>query len=363
MTSPVVAVAGGGTGGHVTMALALGEALAARGATPLFVGSARGREAVAVPEAGFRLEVLPTAPWAGRSPLGRAKSALSLGRGILAARRLLGREGVRAVVSVGGYAAAPAAVAALLGNRPLFLVEPNAIPGRLHRALATRARIVFTAFPLTKELLKSPQERVQQVGAPLRCQLVERFHRSESPPRQPGPLRVLIMGGSQGARQLNDALIEAIPHLERDALDILHQSGDADLDRVSAAYSDSGLRARVVAFDPDLGPHYHWADLALCRAGALTLAELALAGLPALLVPYPFAADDHQRANARAFEAAGAGELLEGDALAGPALAETLHRYAQAPETLAGPARAAAGCGRPDAAARVVDTILQTLST
>ncbi len=169
------------------------------------------------------------------------------------------------------------------------------------------------------------------------------------------------MGGSQGARQLNDALIEAIPHLERDALDILHQTGDADLDRVASAYAQSGLRARAFAFEPDLGLHYHWADLALCRAGALSLAELALAGLPALLVPYPFASDDHQRANAREFERAGAGALLDPESLTGAALAAHLGELAAAPEPLAKMARAAASLARPDAAKQVVAAVLEAL--
>ncbi len=362
MAEPVVAVAGGGTGGHVSMALALGEALEARGARALFVGSARGREARAVPDAGFRLELLPAAPLAGRSLWGRVGGALAISRGVLEARRLLARERVGAVVSVGGYAAAPAAAGALLGRKPLFLVEPNAVPGRLHRALASRAEAVFTAFAATGKALRSPQERVRQVGAPLRADLIRRFHRAAGAAREPGPLRLLIMGGSQGARQLNDALIEAIPHLERNALDILHQTGDADRDRVSAAYARGGLQARAFAFDPDLGPLYHWADLALCRAGALTLAELALAGLPALLVPYPYAADDHQRANAREFERAGAGLLLEGEALAPAALASRLHGYARAPETLGEMADAASRLAHPDAAERIVEAVLDTLS-
>jgi UDP-N-acetylglucosamine--N-acetylmuramyl-(pentapeptide) pyrophosphoryl-undecaprenol N-acetylglucosamine transferase len=357
-----VAVAGGGTGGHVTMALALGEALVERGVEPLFVGSARGREARAVPAEGFRLALLPAAPLAGRSLWGRVSGGLALARGVFAARRLLARERVKAVLSVGGYAAAPAAAGALFARKPLFLVEPNAIPGRLHRALASRARVVFTAFASTGAALKTPEACVQVVGAPLRKGLVERLQRATGAPREPGPLRVLVVGGSQGARQLNDALIEAIPHLERDALDILHQTGDADLDRVAAAYVRGGLRARAFAFESDLGPLYHWADVALCRAGALTLAELALAGLPALLVPYPYAADHHQRANALEFERAGAGVLLEGDALGGEALANRLRDHARTLETLADMARSAFTLARPDAGERVVAAVLESIS-
>ena len=165
------------------------------------------------------------------------------------------------------------------------------------------------------------------------------------------------MGGSQGARQLNDALIEALPHLERDALDILHQTGDADRDRVAAAYADAGVRARVVGFEPDLGPHYRWADLALCRAGALSLAELALAGLPALLVPYPYATDDHQTANARALVEAGGGWLMPEPALTPEVLAERIGSLFSTPALLARAAQCAATFARLDAAQGLADLV------
>ncbi len=345
------------------MALAVGEALAERGETPLFIGSARGREAQAVPAAGFRLELLPAAPLAGRGLLERAAGVVALTRGSAAALRLLGREHVPAVVSVGGYAAAPTAAAAWCRGLPLHLVEPNAVPGRLHRLLAPRAERVYSANAATARALRCAPDRVEEVGAPLRKELVTRLLRTSPEKREPGALRLLVMGGSQGARQLNDAVIEALPHLERNALDIVHQTGDADLDRVRAAYAAAGVGARVFAFEPDLGPHYHWADLALCRAGALTLAELALAGLPALLVPYPYAADDHQRANARALEARGAATVLEDSDLDGAALAARLRAIAREPTALAEQARAAADAARPDAAARVADGVLRSLTS
>lgn len=357
-----IAIAGGGTGGHVTMALALGEAFAAQGVEPIFFGSARGREAGAVPDAGFSLVTLPSAAVAGRGLRGRTRALPVLGVGVLRAHQELRKRGIPAVVSVGGYAAAPAAIAAVALRRPLFLVEPNAVPGRLHRALARFAARIYT-LPGSHAFATRPATQRLALGAPIRKTLRDALSGLTRDCEPNSPLRLLILGGSQGARQLNDALIETLPLLERDALEIVHQSGDADQDRVAAAYARSSQKAQVVGFEPDLGARYRWADLALCRAGALTLAELGLAGLPALLVPYPYAADDHQQKNAQIFADAGAGIVLEDKDLEATRLATRLRDLARERDTLGRMARAALRFARPDAAADIVRSVLEVVAT
>jgi UDP-N-acetylglucosamine--N-acetylmuramyl-(pentapeptide) pyrophosphoryl-undecaprenol N-acetylglucosamine transferase len=346
-------LAGGGTGGHVTMALALGEEIARRGDQALFVGSARGLEAKLVAPAGFELVTLPARPFAGRGPLAKLGALVAFARATLAAIALLRRRRIDVVVSVGGYAAAPAAAAAIVLRRPLAIVEPNAVPGRTNLWMARFARRVFTAFAAAEPRFAG-RAQVETSGAPLRRTLLDAFA-AATPRRAPAsPFRLLVVGGSQGARQLNDAMIEALPALDPARLEVYHQTGAADRARVADAYARAGWRAEVVDFDAALASRYQWADVGLCRAGALTVAELAMAGLPALLVPYPYAADDHQRANARALEDAGAARLLDPAAFDGKVLAGALATLVERPEALVEMGRRARGLARPEAAQRIV---------
>jgi UDP-N-acetylglucosamine--N-acetylmuramyl-(pentapeptide) pyrophosphoryl-undecaprenol N-acetylglucosamine transferase len=348
------AIAGGGTGGHVTLALALGEEIARRGDPVLFVGSDRGLEARLVGPAGFELVTLPSRPYAGLGIAARLAALLALARAAAAAVGLLRRRHIDVVISVGGYAAAPAAAAAVLLRRPLALVEPNAIPGRTNRAMGRFARCVFAAFEAAAPRF-GHRARVEVTGAPLRRALLDAFA-AAGPRRTPAaPFRLLVVGGSQGARQLNDAVIDALPLLDSGRLTIFHQTGAADRARVAEAYGRAGVAAEVVDFDAALASRYQWADLALCRAGALTVAELAQAGLPALLVPYPHAADDHQRANARALSEAGAARTLDPADFDGKVLAEALASLLERPETLLEMGRRARALARPDAARHIVD--------
>jgi UDP-N-acetylglucosamine--N-acetylmuramyl-(pentapeptide) pyrophosphoryl-undecaprenol N-acetylglucosamine transferase len=280
-----------------------------------------------------------------------------MARACLAARRVLRDFGAEIVVSVGGYASVPAVVAAALGRVPVALVEPNAIPGRANRTAARVARRVFVQFEEAAPVFARAGggDRVRVAGIPLRAALVEAFSGGE--PRRPPapPFRLLVFGGSQGARQINEAMMEAMASLDPDSLEIFHQAGAADRERVARAYSEAGLRAEVVEFEPEMPRRYRWADVALCRSGALTVAELALAGLPALLVPYPHAADDHQTANARALARTGAAQLLDARALSGEAIARALGELFEAPQRLRTMSESATALARPDAAERVVE--------
>jgi len=349
-------VAGGGTGGHVTPALALAERIRARGDEVEIVGSDRGLETRLVPEAGFPLVALPARQVMGRGALARAGALLSL---LPATRRAIGAlRAFRAdlVVSVGGYASMPAVAAASLLRLPVALVEPNAIPGRANRLAARVAALVFVQFEEAAAVFRriAPAERVLAPGIPLRSALVEAF--AHAPPRRApaAPFRLLVFGGSQGARQLNDALCGAAPALAEAGVEVFHQTGEADRERVAAAYAAAGVDAEVVAFESQMPRRYRWADVAVCRSGALTVAELALAGLPALLVPYPFAADDHQAANARALADAGAARVLDAAHLGPDVVAAALLELFAAPERLSAMAAAAEKLARPDAAERIV---------
>ncbi len=363
------AIAGGGTGGHVTPALALGEAIRERAPEDrvLFVGSDRGLEARLVPEAGFDLEALPSRQVMGRGPLGRLAGAWSILSSAVSAWRLFGRSRPDVVISVGGFAAMPAGLAAVARGIPLVLVEPNAIPGRVNRLLARFARAICVSFDAAGrrfdpgfEADAGEASRVRQVGTPLRRALIEAFRADAGHERKPAPpYRLLIFGGSQGARQINEAVIGALPRLSGLPLVFFHQTGEADRERVAAAYAEAGVEAEVVAFEPDMPSRYRWADLALCRAGALTTSELALAGLPALLVPYPYAADDHQSANAEALERAGAGRRLDARAFDADRLADALSELVAEPARLEAMTRAAVGLGRPEAAREVVETCVR----
>lgn len=347
-------IAGGGTGGHVTPALALGEALRRRGDEVLFVGSARGLESKLVPAAGFELETLPSEQFMGRSLFGRIRGVFSILRSAWTARGLLRRFQADAVLSVGGYAAMPAALAARSRGLPLFLVEPNAIPGRVNKLTARFARAVFCGFESTRGHLPEKTESLC-VGVPLRRALYRAFEDRPAPGVPSTPLKVFVFGGSQGARQLNEHVPEALARLRKKSVEVFHQTGETDRAEVEARYAELGLPAEVVAFEHDMPARYAWADLAISRAGALTVAELALAGMPALLVPYPFAADDHQAANARALEEAGAARCLEARPLDVHALAQSVAELVTTPGRLVLMREAADRLARPHAAEDILE--------
>jgi UDP-N-acetylglucosamine--N-acetylmuramyl-(pentapeptide) pyrophosphoryl-undecaprenol N-acetylglucosamine transferase len=356
-------VAGGGTGGHVTPALALAEQIRKRGDEVLLIGSERGLETRLVPEAGFDLLALPAQPIYGRSLSARVRSVPETVRACWSAWQTMGSFDADFAISVGGYASMPAVIAAALRQIPIAIVEPNAMPGRANRAAARLAKLIFVQFEQATAIFAEAgaADRVRNTGVPLREKLVATF--SGAPPRRvaESPFRLLVTGGSQGARQINNAMIEASAQLDASRIEIFHQAGEADRERTEAAYRAAGLRAEVVAFESDMPARYRWADLALCRSGALTVAELALAGLPALLVPYPFAADDHQTANAAALVEAGAARMLDENPLGGQRIAKVLREFFEAPDQLAAMGDSAAKLARPDAATRIVEDCAQRM--
>jgi UDP-N-acetylglucosamine--N-acetylmuramyl-(pentapeptide) pyrophosphoryl-undecaprenol N-acetylglucosamine transferase len=277
----------------------------------------------------------------------------------------MGSFGADFAISVGGYASIPAVIAAGLRQIPIAIVEPNAIPGRANRATARMAKLIFVQFEQATAIFTEAgaANRVQDSGVPLREKLVATFAGAQSRRTAESPFRLLIAGGSQGARQINNAMIEAAPQLDAAQIEIFHQAGEADRERTQAAYRAAGLKAEVVAFEPDMPKRYRWADLALCRAGALTVAELTLAGLPAFLVPYPFAADNHQAANAAALVAAGAARMLDENPLSGTRVVNALYEVFEAPEQIAAMGESAAKLARPEAAARIVEACVKQMES
>jgi len=350
-------VAGGGTGGHVTPALALGERIAARGDQVLFLGGKRGLEKRLVPAAGFQLVALDARPFQGRSRAERAAVWLGLPRVVLAARRELRRFGAEIVVSVGGYAAVAPAIAAASLRLPLALVNTDAVPGLANRMAGRFAARVFVGFEAAAPVFERPGApgRVRVTGVPLRRALVQAFAGAPGRRVPEPPVRLLVFGGSQGARQLNEAMLAALPLLDLARLEIFHQTGEADRERVVAGYAAAGARAEVVAFEPDMPARYRWADVALCRSGALTVAELTLAGLPALLVPYPYAANDEQSANARELATAGAARLLPSKAFDANMLAHALGALLADPPQLRAMGERATKLARPHAAEDIIE--------
>ena len=346
-------IAGGGTGGHVTPALALGEVIGAQGDSLLFIGSERGLEARLVPDAGFELLTLPSQQVMGRSLIGKISGAFRILAQVGRARTALREHQADVVISVGGFAAMPAALAALLVRKPLILVEPNAVPGRVNRLTARFARYVFTGFEEAATHLRGAR-RVEHVGIPLRQKLTQAFGQGRHRPAPRTPLRILVFGGSQGAHQINEAMIALASDLAVLPIEIFHQTGKADLEPVREAYAQAGVRAEVVEFERDMPGRYLWADLAISRAGALTVAELAMAGLPALLVPYPFAADDHQAANAKALSETGAALSLDPRPLEPAGLLAEIRRLQENPQELESMSRAASAGAHPDAASEII---------
>jgi len=345
-------IAGGGTGGHVTPALALGEEARAAGDAVLFVGTDRGMETRLVPEAGFELVALASRPLVGRGLVQQAGALAALVGSTWAAFRTLRRWKPDLVLSVGGYAAVPVTLAAALRGTPVALLEANARPGAANRLAARFAKRVFVEFDGSAERLGAAARAVQS-GLPLRRQLIDALS-SESIREPAAPFRIFVSGGSQGARQVNDAVLGALKELDVQDFEFVHQTGEADRERIEAGYAAAGARATVVAFERDMASRYHWADLVVCRAGAFTLAELALAHRASLLIPLVHTGGGEQIENARAREQAGAARLLEpGDDLAAR-LAAAVRALLGEPVKLRAMAEAAGRLARPNAAATIL---------
>ena len=344
--------AGGGTGGHVIPGLAVAREIQRRGHAAFFVGTERGLEGKLVPREGFRLELIKIG---GLKRVGLRQTAatlLQLPVSTIHAARLLASRRVAAVFSMGGYVAGPPVIAALVRQVPVVVMEPNAVPGFTNRRIAMYVRRALISFPETARYF--PDGRTEVTGLPVR----EEFF--SIPPRPRGErFTVLITGGSQGSRTLNQAARQSWPLFRAAALPvrIVHQSGPAAYEELRAAFSESGLDGEVLPFIADMPAAFAEADLVVCRSGAGAVAELAAAGKPSILSPFPFAADQHQLRNAEAFVRVGAARLVEDREMTGEKLFETVARLAADPAGLARMGTAARSLAHPGAARRAAEIL------
>jgi UDP-N-acetylglucosamine--N-acetylmuramyl-(pentapeptide) pyrophosphoryl-undecaprenol N-acetylglucosamine transferase len=342
-TSPVLIMAGG-TGGHIFPGLAVAECLRAQGVPVVWLGAVGGMESKVVPAHAIELHSVAVGGLRGKGWRTRALAPLMLLRALFASITILQKIKPRSVLSMGGYVAGPGGLAAWLLRRPLLVHEQNRVAGFTNRRLAGMARRVLTGFA-------DALPNAEWVGNPVRASIASLADPAQRIGTRSDTPRLLVLGGSLGARALNLAVPQALAQLPMaDRPQVLHQCGSRGLDEARDAYAKAGVDAQVVAFIDDMAGSYGWADLAVCRAGALTLAELTAAGLGAVLVPYPHAVDDHQTHNAEALVAVGAAELIQERDLDAQQLAQRLATLLHDRARVTAMAVAARTLAKPDAA-------------
>jgi UDP-N-acetylglucosamine--N-acetylmuramyl-(pentapeptide) pyrophosphoryl-undecaprenol N-acetylglucosamine transferase len=356
-----VVIAGGGTGGHVFPGVAIARELVARrpDATVTFAGTERGLESSVVPREGFQLDVLRSVGLKGRSPLAVLRGLAILPLSALDAWRILSRRRPALVIGVGGYSSGPVVLIAALRRIPTMVAEQNALPGFTNRVLSHLVSAGAVTFESTLSFFG---RRGFVAGNPVRPEFFDRNRESDIGQQASGggPARILIFGGSQGAHAINVAMVEAAPRLAAaGGVDITHQTGERDLELVRRGYEKQRLSARVEPFLFDMDREMTRADVLVCRAGATTIAEVAAIGRPAILVPLPTAADNHQLRNAEVLDRAGAAELIEQKDLTGDRLADRLLALAGDAARRRAMADAVREFARPDAAKRIVDRALE----
>jgi len=347
-------MAGGGTGGHVIPGLAVARELRAAGHDVFFVGTSRGMEAKLVPAEGFQLQLIEIG---GLNRVGLLQKLSTLMRLPLTTAGCLGMAaGAAAVFSMGGYAAGPPVMAGLVRRRPVVIMEPNAAPGFTNRVIGRWVSRALISFPETAKYF--PAGRTEITGLPVRDEF---FKLPEK--RRGDMLNVLITGGSQGSRTLNQAARGSWPLLRASGLPvrIVHQAGRTGFEELRDAFAQSGLDGEVVPFITDMPAAFAAADLVICRAGAGAVSELAAAGKPSVLVPFPFAADDHQTRNAEAMQRGGAARMVRDAEFTGERMAAIVRELSDTPGALEQMGSAARQFARPGAARRAAE-ILQEVA-
>lgn len=355
MTTRILIMAGG-TGGHVFPALAVAQDLVVRGVEVHWLGTRAGMEAALVAKAGLPLEFVDVAGLRGNGLLGWLAAPVRLSRALWQALRILRRVRPAAVLGMGGFVTGPGGVAARLLGIPLLVHEQNAIAGLTNRLLARIAGTVMEAFPGTFA-------QAVHTGNPVRREIAALPEPAARYQERTDRLRLLIIGGSLGAMALNQTLPKALALLDPAMRpQVKHQTGQRNFETTQRGYASARVEAELLPFVDDMAAAYAWADLVVCRAGALTVSELAAAGVPALLVPFPYAVDDHQTHNAQFLVQARAGVLLPQESLTPENLAEALRDFCAEPADgrarLCAMAQAARGLARPDATRKVADLCL-----
>jgi len=356
MSAPLALIMAGGTGGHVYPALALARELRARGWQLVWLGTRRGLEARVVPAEQIAIEWLSIAGLRGKGALAWVAAPFRLLRALREALAVIRRHRPDVVVGLGGFASGPGGVAAWLARRPLLIHEQNAIAGLTNRMLARVAAEVLAAFPGAF----GPGVATRVIGNPVRADIAQLPPPAQRFAGRGGPIRLLVVGGSLGATRLNGVVPAALAHLATRvgdplAFDVRHQSGERWIESAQRAYAEAGVRARLMPYIDDMAEAYAWADLVVCRAGALTISELAAAGVGALLVPYPHAVDDHQTRNAGFLVQEGAARLVADRDLTAERLADELLQLCAGRGRLLAMAERARGVARTSAATDLAD--------
>ena len=354
-------IAGGGTGGHLYPGVALAEEVTTRqaGNQVLFVGTERGIEARVVPELGSEIEFIDVAGLKGRGVFGALRALFSVPRSMFQSLRVVRKFSPDVAVGVGGYASGPVILAARMLGIPTAILEQNTVPGLTNRILGRIVERIFVTFEESESFFK--KKRVMMLGNPIRRQLLDNFLQSKQPTSR---FTVLVLGGSQGAHALNLRMVEAAGHLGdlEEKIHIIHQTGTADVELVRRGYAEIGFEAEVSPFIEDMSSAYRRTDLVVCRAGATTIAELLVSKKPAILVPYPFATDNHQELNARSVVRAGAAVMMVERQLDGMILAEKIRELRSDPDRLLRMEQAASRAGRPEAAREIVDVCAELIA-
>ncbi|MBX7171734.1 MAG: undecaprenyldiphospho-muramoylpentapeptide beta-N-acetylglucosaminyltransferase [Pyrinomonadaceae bacterium] len=345
--------AAGGTGGHIYPAIAVAKEILRRdpNSTIRFVGTARGLETKLVSQNGFELSTIDSAGLKNMGLVGKLKGLLILPKSFLEARNLLKEFKPDVVVGAGGYVTGPVLLMASLMKIPTLVMDSNALPGFTNRQLA---RFVDKAALTFEESLKFFPKKGVVTGNPVRKEFFE-----VQPKTRGEKINLLIFGGSQGARAINLAMVDALKRLPKDKLNIVHQTGELDFEKIEKGYQDADWQADIRRYITDMVAEFAKADLVVCRAGATTCAELAAAGKVGIMIPLPTAADDHQRKNAEALQNAGAAKMILQADLTGESLAKEIEILINAPEKITEMERNAKKLAKADAAEKAVDIIEQ----
>jgi UDP-N-acetylglucosamine--N-acetylmuramyl-(pentapeptide) pyrophosphoryl-undecaprenol N-acetylglucosamine transferase len=352
---PILVMAGG-TGGHVYPALAVARALQIKAQEVVWLGTRRGLESRVVPEAGIDIEWISIRGIRRKGVLALFIAPVQMAWAFFQALAVIVRRRPVVVLGMGGFVSGPGGVAAWLARRPLVIHEQNAVAGLTNRLLARLARVVLQAFPGSFK----PSAGAQTVGNPVRDDIAAIPEPGARYPAREGPLRLLVLGGSQGALALNRTVPAALALLPEDLRPVVrHQSGERTIDTAREAYDATGIDVELLPYIDDMASAYAWADLVVCRAGALTVAELCAVGLPALFIPYPLAVDDHQTANARPMADAGAAVIVDERDLTDESLSDCLLEWLCERSALQSRAARARALSTPDSLSRITTICLE----
>ncbi|WP_166268521.1 undecaprenyldiphospho-muramoylpentapeptide beta-N-acetylglucosaminyltransferase [Marinobacter caseinilyticus] len=356
MSSKRFLIMAGGTGGHVFPALATARMLQSLGHSVHWLGSAGGMEARLISDTDIPLSLIAVSGLRGKGKLALLAAPYKLLKGLLQALRVVRSVKPDCVIGMGGFVTGPGGVAAWLTRTPLLVHEQNAVAGMTNRVLARFAETVMEAFPNS---FGAPVV-TRCTGNPVREDLAALAAPNERMAGRQGALKLLVVGGSLGAQAINQCVPAALAEMSPETRPmVIHQCGEKNLDATCAAYDAAGIEAQVKPFINDMAEAYGWADIVLCRAGALTIAELCAAGLGAILVPFPHAVDDHQTRNAEHMVQTKAAMLIPQDKLTAAVLAETLTDLVADRDRVLAMATSARSLARPDATERVVNYCLE----